>query len=102
MIYDPYYHLVQVNAVLSPIYEKLAEEGAGVPDNVFFMKQKIGNACGAFALLHSVAQNADKLEIGRFCLRVYLTACEFCEFAAYRNYAASIVAAMLQLYLTLC
>ncbi|KAH7710164.1 ubiquitin carboxyl-terminal hydrolase [Aphelenchoides avenae] len=66
----PHYALVlcfpefeTVNAVMRPIYEKLEADGVDVPENVFFMKQKIGNACGTFALLHSVAQNTDKLKI---------------------------------------
>lgn len=49
---------------MKPVYDKLADEGAKVPDNVFFMKQKISNACGTFALFHALTQNEKKLDFG--------------------------------------
>ncbi|KAG9289733.1 hypothetical protein G9A89_014468 [Geosiphon pyriformis] len=41
------------------------EAGAGqiVSDNVIFYKQTIPNACGTISLLHSLANNLDKIEI---------------------------------------
>lgn len=35
---------------MRPVYDKLKDDGAKVPDNMFFMKQKISNACGTFAV----------------------------------------------------
>ena len=34
--------------------------GADVPENVYFMKQFVGNACGTVALIHAVANNRDR------------------------------------------
>lgn len=49
---------------MEPIYEKMKEKGCVVPDGVFFMKQKIHNACGTFALIHSLANNQSKINLG--------------------------------------
>ncbi|CAD5225943.1 unnamed protein product [Bursaphelenchus okinawaensis] len=55
----------KVDEIMKPVYDKVSAEGAIVPDKIFFMKQKISNACGTFALFHSIAQNTDKLDIGQ-------------------------------------
>ena len=34
-----------------------------VSPNVYFMKQTIGNACGTVAIVHSIANNMDVLEL---------------------------------------
>lgn len=36
-----------------------------VSPNVYFMKQTIGNACGTVAIIHSIANNTDVLELGK-------------------------------------
>ncbi|KAI6237124.1 Ubiquitin carboxyl-terminal hydrolase [Aphelenchoides besseyi] len=54
----------KVDEIMQPVYDKLAAEGAKTPEKAFFMKQKISNACGTFALFHSLAQNIDKIDIG--------------------------------------
>lgn len=51
---------------MAPTYEKMKAENVGVPEGVFFMKQKISNACGTFALIHSLANNRDKINLGKF------------------------------------
>lgn len=56
--------LLQIEGLLNPIYEKLRTEGVEKMDNVFFMKQKIGNACGTFALFHSLANNRKNIDLG--------------------------------------
>lgn len=38
--------------------------GQVVSENVFYMKQTIGNACGTIGLLHSIGNNLDKVELG--------------------------------------
>jgi ubiquitin carboxyl-terminal hydrolase L3 len=45
-------------------YEELKSKDYKNPDKVFFMNQKIGNACGTFSLLHSIANVRDKVDIG--------------------------------------
>jgi hypothetical protein len=53
------------------IYENLTTQGKNnVPDGVFFMKQKIGNACGTFSLLHSLTNTTQHFDIGKFKLLV--------------------------------
>eukprot|EP00294_Goniomonas_avonlea_P006547 CAMPEP_0114556286 /NCGR_PEP_ID=MMETSP0114-20121206/9214_1 /TAXON_ID=31324 /ORGANISM="Goniomonas sp, Strain m" /LENGTH=238 /DNA_ID=CAMNT_0001741493 /DNA_START=14 /DNA_END=730 /DNA_ORIENTATION=+ len=43
--------------------KKIDDEGQKVPDNLFFLKQgsTLGDACGTIALIHSVANNVEKL-----------------------------------------
>ncbi|KAK9763637.1 ubiquitinyl hydrolase 1 [Basidiobolus ranarum] len=56
---------------ITPGYEKfrieesnrLTESGQHISDEVYFMKQTIRNACGSIAVLHSLANTADKVEI---------------------------------------
>jgi len=71
LVPQPHYALIlcypnykAVDKIMRPVYEKLKEEGAKVPDDVFFMKQKISNACGTFALFHALAQNEKNLDFG--------------------------------------
>ncbi|PIO77353.1 ubiquitin carboxyl-terminal hydrolase, family 1 [Teladorsagia circumcincta] len=45
-------------------YEALKSSGFSTPDNVFFMKQKIGNACGTFALFHALANLEGVIDLG--------------------------------------
>lgn len=40
------------------------EELQEVSPNLFFMKQTIGNACGTVAIIHSIANNTDVLQLG--------------------------------------
>ena len=61
------------------VYEKMVADGATVcgtfaldalrfiylqtPNNLFFMRQRISNACGTFALVHALANNRHRLTI---------------------------------------
>lgn len=48
---------------MKPVYEKFKENTKElIPNNFFFMKQKISNACGTFALFHAVALNINKIQ----------------------------------------
>ena len=47
-------------------YDELKSKEYKNPENVFFMKQKIGNACGTFSLLHSIANIRNHVDIGMF------------------------------------
>uniref|UniRef100_A0AC34RAV8 Ubiquitin carboxyl-terminal hydrolase n=1 Tax=Panagrolaimus sp. JU765 TaxID=591449 RepID=A0AC34RAV8_9BILA len=50
--------------IIDPYYSQLKKEGYTNPSDVFYMKQKIGNACGTFALLHSLANLRDSVDFG--------------------------------------
>ncbi|XP_019872608.1 ubiquitin carboxyl-terminal hydrolase [Aethina tumida] len=43
--------------------KKITEKGQVISPDVFYMKQYISNACGTIALIHSVANNIDKIEL---------------------------------------
>ncbi|EJW81744.1 ubiquitin carboxyl-terminal hydrolase [Wuchereria bancrofti] len=62
----------KVDEIMEPIYKKMEEEGSVIPDGVFFMKQKISNACGTFALIHSLANNHKKIDLGNGSLKQWL------------------------------
>ena len=55
---------------ISPKTEKLGNDKlilcdeAEVDSNVFFMKQTVGNACGTVAIIHSLLNNVDRIDIG--------------------------------------
>uniref|UniRef100_A0A158PJN4 Ubiquitin carboxyl-terminal hydrolase n=1 Tax=Angiostrongylus costaricensis TaxID=334426 RepID=A0A158PJN4_ANGCS len=57
----------KVHALMAPVYDKLFSESVTTPENVFFMEQKIGNACGTFALFHALANVEDLVDLGE-CL----------------------------------
>jgi ubiquitin carboxyl-terminal hydrolase L3 len=46
--------------------EKLKENPPKTPENLFYMKQYLHNACGTVALFHSILNNLDRitLEVG--------------------------------------
>ncbi|PIO77354.1 ubiquitin carboxyl-terminal hydrolase, family 1 [Teladorsagia circumcincta] len=54
----------KVDELMAPIYEKLRSESVVPPANVFFMEQKISNACGTFALFHALANIEDQVDLG--------------------------------------
>nr|CAD7405139.1 unnamed protein product [Timema poppensis] len=43
-----------------------------VSDKVYFLKQVISNACGTIALIHSVANNTDKIQLGDGHLKQFI------------------------------
>ena len=44
--------------------------GETLPKSLFYMKQTISNACGTVALLHSVANNTDVINLKNGALKV--------------------------------
>ncbi|GJQ78992.1 Uch [Trypoxylus dichotomus] len=48
--------------------DEIKEKGQVISPDVFFLKQVVSNACGTIALIHSVANNTDKIELndGKF------------------------------------
>ncbi|XP_033118424.1 ubiquitin carboxyl-terminal hydrolase isozyme L3-like isoform X2 [Anneissia japonica] len=46
--------------------EKIDKEGQEVSKNLMFIKQTIGNACGTIALLHSIVNNSDKIQLSGY------------------------------------
>jgi len=51
---------------------EIKEKGQKVSPNVFYMKQLVQNACGTVALIHSVANNTDKINLGDGMLKQFL------------------------------
>ncbi|ERL88179.1 ubiquitin carboxyl-terminal hydrolase [Dendroctonus ponderosae] len=43
--------------------DQIKEKGQTVVEDIFYMKQYVSNACGSIALIHSVANNAERLEL---------------------------------------
>ncbi|XP_018567684.1 ubiquitin carboxyl-terminal hydrolase [Anoplophora glabripennis] len=43
--------------------ESLKEAGQEVSTNLFYMKQYVSNACGSIALIHSIANNVDRINL---------------------------------------
>ncbi|XP_067122785.1 ubiquitin carboxyl-terminal hydrolase isozyme L3-like [Centruroides vittatus] len=43
--------------------ERIQSDGQTVSDGIYFMNQVIKNACGTIALIHSIANNADKIQM---------------------------------------
>ncbi|KAL1456126.1 hypothetical protein WDU94_000876 [Cyamophila willieti] len=52
--------------------KELAEKGQEVSKDIYFMKQFIHNACGTIALIHSVANNLNGIELEDGFLKKYL------------------------------
>nr|CAD7406823.1 unnamed protein product [Timema cristinae] len=48
------------------------EKDQTVSDKVYFLKQVISNACGTIALIHSVANNTDKIQLGDGHLKQFI------------------------------
>lgn len=52
--------------------EEIKKRGQTVSENVWYMKQLVGNACGTIALTHSLANNLESLEVGEGFLRDFV------------------------------
>nr|CAD7596542.1 unnamed protein product [Timema genevievae] len=52
--------------------EDETEKDQTVSDKVYFLKQVISNACGTIALIHSVANNTDEIQLGDGHLKQFI------------------------------
>lgn len=52
--------------------EELKNSGNEVSDKVYYLKQVVSNACGTIALIHSVANNTDKIDLKDGDLKQFL------------------------------
>uniref|UniRef100_A0A7E4WBJ2 Ubiquitin carboxyl-terminal hydrolase n=1 Tax=Panagrellus redivivus TaxID=6233 RepID=A0A7E4WBJ2_PANRE len=50
--------------LVKPKYDALKSDNYKPDEKLFFMKQKIGNACGTFAILHSLANLTNTISVG--------------------------------------
>jgi ubiquitin carboxyl-terminal hydrolase L3 len=60
-------------------YESHAKEEAtklsgGIPSDVYFIKQSIENACGTIAIIHALANNEKRIDIGTGVFKKFLEA----------------------------
>lgn len=53
-------HFFQFNEFAQQEAEKIKDKGQTIVDDLIFMKQYVSNACGTIALIHSVANNAER------------------------------------------
>lgn len=51
---------------------EIGEKGQTVSENVYYLKQVVPNACGTIALIHSVANNVDKIQLEDGHLKQFL------------------------------
>ncbi|XP_068626769.1 ubiquitin carboxyl-terminal hydrolase isozyme L3 [Battus philenor] len=51
---------------------EILSKGQEVTNNIFYMKQNISNACGTVALVHSIANNIDKISLSDGHLKKFL------------------------------
>lgn len=51
---------------------EIAEKGQVVTDNIFYVKQIVTNACGTIALVHSVANNLEKIKLNDGHLKKFI------------------------------
>jgi len=52
----------------------IEEKGQIVSNDIFFMNQTIGNACGTIGIIHSIANNTDKLKLKDGFLKDFVAA----------------------------
>ncbi|PNF15688.1 Ubiquitin carboxyl-terminal hydrolase isozyme L3 [Cryptotermes secundus] len=51
---------------------EIEEKGQSVSENIYYLKQVVTNACGTIALIHSVANNVDKIQLEDGHLKQFL------------------------------
>ncbi|XP_059048135.1 ubiquitin carboxyl-terminal hydrolase-like [Achroia grisella] len=51
---------------------EVLSKGQKISSNIFYMKQYLSNACGTVALVHSVANNCDKIQLSEGPLKKFL------------------------------
>ncbi|XP_057661438.1 ubiquitin carboxyl-terminal hydrolase isoform X2 [Diorhabda carinulata] len=53
--------------------EELLNKGQEVSPNLWYMKQKVSNACGTIALIHSIANNEERVQLGEGAFKKLLS-----------------------------
>lgn len=53
-------------------FEKIKEKGQSLAPKLYYMKQVVPNACGTVALIHSVANNKEQINLGEGFLKQFL------------------------------
>lgn len=56
--------------------EEIKAKGQEISNDVFYLKQVVPNACGTIALIHSVANNKDMIQLGDGHLKQFLEDCK--------------------------
>jgi ubiquitin carboxyl-terminal hydrolase L3 len=53
----------EIEAYRERLLQQKQSEGQQISDKVYFMKQTVSNACGTVGIMHSIANNLDKVNI---------------------------------------
>ena len=53
----------KIEYIIDKLKEDIDKKGQKISKNLFFTKQTVQNACGAIAIIHALANNADVLTI---------------------------------------
>lgn len=61
---------------------EILSKGQEVASDIFYMKQNISNACGTVALVHSVGNNTDKIQLEDGHMKKFLDEAKNLDFAA--------------------
>ncbi|KAI5635740.1 ubiquitin carboxyl-terminal hydrolase, family 1 domain-containing protein [Phthorimaea operculella] len=52
--------------------DEILSKGQSLSNDIFYMKQNLSNSCGTVALVHSVANNSDKIELQDGVMKKFL------------------------------
>lgn len=66
--------LFPINNKYEDYVKSIDFSGQSISENVYYMKQTISNACGTVAMIHSVANNLDVIDLGNGILKDFLEA----------------------------
>lgn len=79
MVPRPVYALLLLYPLTSKSEEFMAQQESGIEsagqdlsEDLYYMKQFVGNACGTVALMHAVANSTDKIELADGALKEFL------------------------------
>lgn len=61
---------------------EILAKGQEISENLFYMKQNLSNACGTIALVHGVANNADKIKLADGHMKEFLEEAKKLDYVA--------------------